>query len=237
MSIHRIEGHVKPGIAAAAALSLIVAAGFLMATALSAGEEIIEESRETIEMSPISGPLEQPRRHFRLRSPAHLAPDDATEIYEIISGALSKGYRRSGLPAAKNYQRWRRYNRTPYLSSSHGNHYLNNYANAAAAPYGSFEKAGELPAGSVIAKDSFTVTETGGILMGPLFIMEKMPKGFNYVSGDWRYTLVLPDGTVLGRTGGEGAGRVQHCISCHLAVDHQDHLYFIPEPYRLESGK
>jgi len=59
-----------------------------------------------------------------------------------------------------------------------------------------FEAAGRLPVGSVIAKDSFSVTETGGILLGPLFVMEKMPAGFNPASGDWRYTLIQPDGRI-----------------------------------------
>lgn len=194
------------------------------------------ETREEIEMSPISGPQDRPRRHFRLRFPAKLTPSAAAEYYDIIRGAMLEGYGRSGLDAAQNYQSWRRYNRAPYPSAAHGNHYLNNYANDTAAAYGAFDEAGELPVGSVIAKDSFAVTETGGILLGSLAIMEKMPAGFNYVSGDWRYTLVQPDGTVLGRTKGEGAERVQYCITCHLARERQDHLYFIPERYRISPS-
>ncbi|NIR27773.1 MAG: cytochrome P460 family protein [Gammaproteobacteria bacterium] len=221
----------------ASIMAMAVAAIFLGGGVVSGDEPASEEAGKDIEMSPISGPPEQPRRHFRLRSPAELTPSDASGYYDIIRGALSNGYGRSGLSAARSYQRWRRYNRAPYLSSAHGNHYLNNYANATASAYGGYEKAGELPVGSVIAKDSFAVTRTGGILLGPLFIMEKMPAGFSYVSGDWRYTLVQPDGTVLGRTKGEGAERVQYCIGCHLAVEDQDHLYFVPEPYRLAPGE
>lgn len=188
----------------------------------------------TVEMSPISGSVEQPRRHFRLRSPADLTSADALKYYDIVRDAMRAGYKRSGLAAAREYQGWRRYNRVPYRSSTHGNHYLNNYANGKASAYGNFESAGELPVGSVIAKDSFAVTETGGILIGPLFIMEKMHDGFNYASGDWRYTLVQPDGAVLGQTGGEGSERVKYCMSCHLAVEHQDHLYFVPESHRFD---
>lgn len=219
------------------------AAGVLVAAAaLLFGESCAAEVDEQpgppdgssdIEMSPISGPPEQPRRHFRLRAPARLAPPEASDYYEIVREALRRGYARSNIPAAPHYQDWAVYNRAPYLSLTHGNHYVNNYANEAASAYGAYEDAGELPVGSVIAKDSFAVTETGGILLGPLFIMEKMPAGFNYVSGDWRYTLVQPDGTVLGRTRGEGSERVQYCVGCHLAVEHQDHLYFVPRDYRV----
>lgn len=76
------------------------------------------------------------------------------------------------------------------------------------------------------------MTGTGGILLGPLFLMAKMPQGFNYLSGNWKFTLVQPDGSVLGETNGPGSARVEYCIACHLAVEHQDYLYFIPPAYR-----
>jgi len=211
----------------------VVAAILFLGGAAGGGESGADRGRQAMEMSPISGPPDEPRRHFRLRYPAELTPDEAAARYEIIRGALRRGYARSELPAASSYQRWRRYNRAPYLSSSHGNHYLNNYANDAARAYGKFEEAGVLPVGSVIAKDSFAVTQTGGILLGPLFIMKKMPAGFNYASGDWQYALVQPDGTLLGETNGRGSERVEYCIGCHLAVEDQDHLYFVPRDYRV----
>ena len=62
--------------------------------------------------------------------------------------------------------------------------------------------------------------------------MAKMPQGFNYVSGDWKFTLVKPDGTLFGETRGPGAERVQYCVACHLARERYDHLYFIPRQYR-----
>lgn len=185
-----------------------------------------------VEMSPVSGDADNPRRHFRLRNPAELSAQRASELYEIVKAALLNGYTRSGLDFASEYQGWTRFNRSPYLSMTHGNHYLNNYANDIGAAYGRFEAAGKLPVGTIIAKDSFAATSTGGILLGALFVMEKMPKGFNYVSGDWKYTLVLPDGSVFGQTNGPGSSKVKYCIDCHLAVEHQDHLYFIPEPRR-----
>jgi hypothetical protein len=199
---------------------------------ITAGHAGATDPNSEVEMSGISGDRELPRRHFRLRDPARLGPGEAESIYQIAVPALSKGYARSNRPSAKNYLQWRRHNTAPYLSSTHGNHYINNYANPAARNYGQFEKAGKLPVGSVIAKDSFSVTETGGILLGPLFLMEKMPQGFNYVSGNWKFTLVQPDGSVLGETNGPGSARVEYCIACHLAVEHQDHLYFIPPAHR-----
>ncbi len=192
----------------------------------------LAQASPDVEMSTISGEAANPRRHYRLRDPEPLDPERAAEIYAIARGALRAGYPLSGLQVARDYQSWRRYNSAPYLSVTHGNHYLNNYANERALAYGEFEGAGRLPVGSIIAKDSFSVTQSGGILLGSLFIMEKMPQGFNYVSGDWKYTLVRPDGTLFGETNGPGAKRVEYCITCHLARERYDHLYFLPKDYR-----
>ena len=63
--------------------------------------------------------------------------------------------------------------------------------------------------------------------------MEKMGTDFNYTSGDWKYSLIGPDGTLWGETGGEGAERVAYCIDCHLAVAEQDHLFFVPHIFRI----
>ena len=176
---------------------------------------------------------EKPRRHYRIRRPARLEPDAAEEIYRNLADQLAAGYGPTGLPVAGDYRAWRRYNSAPYLSATHGNLYINNYANETALAYGEFENAGVLPVGSIIAKDSFVVARDGEVRPGPLFIMEKMPKGFNYVSGDWRYTQINPDGEFFGETHGDGAERVEYCIGCHLAVEQQDHLFFIPGPYRV----
>ena len=188
----------------------------------------LAQAQSDVEMSTISGQADSPRRHYRLRDPKRLDVERAEEIYAIARAAMGVGYPLSGSTPARDYQSWRRFNSAPYLSASHGNHYLNNYANQPAQAYGEFEAAGRLPVGSVIAKDSFSVTESGGILIGPLFLMEKMPQGFNYVSADWKYTLIRSDGTLFGETNGPGAERVEYCIACHLARERYDHLYFIP---------
>jgi hypothetical protein len=214
-------------------LCIFAAVGLLLA----AGANLDPATADEIEMSPISGDIKKPRRHFRLRDPADLTPQEAAEVYDIIENALAAGYKRSGHAVAQAYQGWRRYNTAPYLSVSHGNHYLNNYTNPLAQAYGAFEEAGTMPVGAVIAKDSFSITETRGIVLGPLFIMEKMPAGFNYVTRDWKFTQILPDGTLLGETNGHGAERVEYCIPCHIAAEKHDYLFFVPQEYRTERVK
>ena len=181
----------------------------------------------------ISGDPDKPRRNFRVRHPARLNAQQAAEIYRELVEALSAGYARSGHPVAEHYREWRRANTAPYLSSTHGNVYLNNYANDAAEAYGRQERAATLPVGSIVAKDSFIVERGGEVRPGALFVMEKMPVGFNYVSGDWRYSMIMPDGVLFGETLGEDSERVEYCIGCHLAVENQDHLYFVPREFRV----
>lgn len=194
-----------------------------------------EAVRSDVEMSRISGDIDNPRRHARLRFATKLSPEEASRIYEIISNALAKGYAQSGINIFNDYQNWKKYNTAPYISSTHGNHYLNNYANKTAKNYGLFEKTGVMPEGSVIAKDGFAITNSDQILLGPLFIMQKMQKGFNRVTRDWKYIQVQPDGKLLGETNGKGTNKVKYCIDCHSVMDHQDNLYFIPSEYRVRN--
>lgn len=183
--------------------------------------------------SGISGDSENPRRHARIRNTLSVEDSEAQRIYELIQGALELGYAASALPMTDNYQSFKKYNNSPYLSASHGNHYLNNYANEAAVSYGEFENSGPLPVGAILYKDSFSIEENQQIILGPLFVMEKMPAGFNSTSGDWKYTQINPTGDVLGITNGTDSNKVEYCIHCHITRGDTDQLFYIPESYRV----
>jgi hypothetical protein len=97
-----------------------------------------------------------------------------------------------------------------------------------------YEDGVPMPTGTIVAKDSFVVNADGSLAVGPLFVMEKVGGGFNAESGDWRYTMVMPDGSVAGITNGAGSETVEFCNACHAAVDEgQDYLFFLPEDYRV----
>ena len=148
---------------------------------------------------------------------------------------MAEGYAKSGNQWAASYRNWRNVAAQPYVSDTHGARYVNNYANDIGAEnYALFEEAGPAPAGSVYAKDSFTVTGNGGVGAGPLFLMEKMEAGFDPDTGDWRYTLIMPTGRVIGTTGGKGAAKVGFCADCHLGVEDQDSRFFLDEEYRVQ---
>ena len=134
---------------------------------------------------------------------------------------------------ARSYPQWAVYNKRPYVSDTHGGRLVNNYASAKARNYGKYEKSGKIRAGAILAKDSFTVTKDGRAGVGPLFLMEKMSKGFSKASHDWRYTLIMPTGAIVGTTNGKGSANVKFCIECHVAVaEDQDSMMFLPEELR-----
>jgi hypothetical protein len=176
----------------------------------------------------------KPKRHFKIDRPADLSGAAALTVYKRMIDDMTAGYRLSGDESAAAYRTWRRYNKTPFRSATHGQRFVNNYGNALAQAYGRYEQAGELPEGAVLAKDSFAVTARGDVYSGPLFLMEKMPRGFNPESRDWRYTMIMPDGSLFGRTKDEGSARVEFCITCHeTAGAENDHLFFMPENQRV----
>jgi hypothetical protein len=175
-----------------------------------------------------------PTRHFPVPDPAALSDPEAVTIYDAVRDDMLAAYRLSGDPVAMNYWKWRRYNRVPYRSRPHGERYVNHYANAKADAYGRAGDIGELPAGAVVVKDAFTVTARGDVFVGPLFIMEKMLPGFSHATRNWRYTMIMPDGSLFGTTNGDGHERVEFCAHCHAAAgDGNDHLFFVPAEYRL----
>jgi hypothetical protein len=170
------------------------------------------------------------KHHLTIENPAELQPSEALRVYQSIAGELSRGYAISKDKIAQTYRRWRLFNTAPYQSATHGNRYVNNYANEK-----SYGKPGAvMPPGTVLAKDSFTVTADSGIFGGALFLMEKLAPGTSPNTGDWRYVMIMPDGSVLGDSTGENQDRVEFCDDCHVAKADDDYLFLVPEEYRAK---
>ncbi len=179
-----------------------------------------------------------PGRHFQAADPANLTDDEALGIYRKIARRLGRGYALSHDPVAARYQTWTRYNRTPYRSATHGERFVNNYGNRLASDYGRLDEVESLPSGAVLAKDSFAVTEQGDVHPGPLFVMEKMSAGFNPAHRDWRYRMIMPDGSEFGDSAGPGPEKIEFCHACHRkAGAANDHLFFVPPAYRVGTAR
>lgn len=212
-------------------LSLLIAAAVILAVGSDGRVASGQQDAATVTT---------PKSHFKVQRPAEMFPNTAETVYQNIRAEMAAGYALARQPKLRNYLSWRRFNKAPYRSATHGARYVNNYANRAGVAYGDFEQAGRLPEGSILVKDSFTATADGGIYPGPMFIMEKMPTGFSSQSGDWRYAMIMPDGSLFGETKGVNSEAVQFCIGCHAERQQYDHLFFLPEEYRLtpiEAGQ
>ena len=175
-----------------------------------------------------------PKGHLKIERPANLSAAEALAIYDNIADALARGYAASRELAAQKFRGWRQYNSAPYRSATHGNRYINNYANGMASRYGRLKPGEQMPPGALLAKDSFTVSANGDVYGGPLFVMEKLGKGASPQTGDWRYAMIMPDGSYFGDSTGDGAERVGFCNGCHKAVADDDYLFFIPAKYRKQ---
>ena len=161
---------------------------------------------------------------------------DANKAYNCLLPEMTAGYAKAGMKAIKSYKRWTNVSTQPYVSATHGNRFVNNYANSKAAKkYSKYEKVGKMPVGSVLAKDSFVAAPNGKTSPGPMFVMEKMKRGFNKASGNWRYTLIMPNGGVIGVTNGKNSKAVKFCYQCHMEVaQNQDSLMLLPNEFRVK---
>lgn len=133
-------------------------------------------------------------------------------------------------PALRSSTGWRAFS-TQFYRSEHGR-YLEVLGNPLAADYLKFEDGPVLPVGAIVKKHSYTALQSGAVVAGPQFLMEKMPAGYETRVGDWKFTLFAGDGRMIGETGGQDREKVEFCIECHKGARRQDFLFFVPPDYR-----
>jgi len=83
-----------------ARLPVLLVLVFLSIPARAAGDA----GSVDVEMSSISGDVEKPRRHFRLRNPARIPAEEAERIYRIALQAMRAGYAEAGIDAIQGYE-------------------------------------------------------------------------------------------------------------------------------------
>lgn len=162
---------------------------------------------------------------------AQLATLEAGGTIEGLSWLLSDR------PEARAFLEWDSVTRAPYTSATHGGRYVVNLAAPnAIETYRQFEDGVPMPVGGLLAKPSFTISDTGTAQLGPLFLMERAEDGAFPEMGDWIYSAVMPTGSVLGPTGGPNNGAVQFCADCHMAIGADtDSMTYLPEEYRVSE--
>jgi hypothetical protein len=133
-------------------------------------------------------------------------------VHDCVSNQTE--YSSSGNSVAKVYQNWQRRGDHPIKSPAHGGHYVTIYANDIAATTPTQEVLPGITVGSTLVTPIFAIAGNGKVSAGPMLIMEKMEQGFNAPGGDWRYTLIAPDGTVIGDNTGAGKETINFCKHC-----------------------
>ena len=172
--------------------------------------------------------------HVRIQNPAEMDQAEANTVYGEIKRRMAEGYALSAEVSAKEYQDWKRFSSAPYLSSGHGNRYVSNYGNRISSSYLELDEENPMPVGSILAKDSFTVTAEKNLYPGALFLMEKLEDGRNPETGNWRYVMILPEGSLFGDTLGDNTEAMDFCHECHQQVENTDFLFGVPARYQSD---
>jgi len=183
-------------------------------------------------------PITAPAAECTTTTPANeIGPDEAKRLYDCAEAAMIEGYSRaSNVPGVPEYRDWLLLSTSPFVSATHGSMMINHHANPVAEElYTQWEgMAGQrFPEGSILAKESYRITRTGGVRAGPLFMMEKAAAGASPETDDWIYTRVFTDGRVQ-RTLGPDSKRMTFCHECHAAtIDNFDAMFFPSAEFRI----
>ena len=166
---------------------------------------------------------------------AEVTAEEAVALYDCLKPVMAKSYKGGKHWASTRWKGFTRVSTQPYTSATHGGRMVQNLVNKIGrTAYKKFEELKEAPIGTTVAKPSFTVGKDGEAKLGPLFIMEKMTRGFNADTADWRYAAILPGGGTMGVTKATNSAGVTFCHESHVSGEDNDHLLFLPEEYRVK---
>jgi len=166
-----------------------------------------------------------------VEDPFDLEAAQIAEIYECLQDAMAEGYAKEGDEVGSNFRSWTVTSTRPAVAGPHGNRLLQTFANdIAAEQYLKFAEEGvEMPVGSVLAKESITISKKKKqARIGPLFIMTKMEEGSIPESADWLYAGIQPNGKVM-------KIKQSFCADCHAGFPDQDMLAYPLEEVRVSN--
>lgn len=158
-----------------------------------------------------------------------LTEDQITALYSCLQEKMATGYAKAGDKIGSTYRTWAATASRPAVAGPHGNRILNTFANdIAAEQYLKFEEEGfEMPVGSVLAKESITVSiKKKAARPGPLFLMTKVGVDAAPDTAGWLYGGLQPNGKVM-------KVKQSFCHDCHVGWEAQDHLGYPLEEVRL----
>ena len=146
---------------------------------------------------------------------AELTGEEAKKVYDCLAADLHSGYKKGKkrwIPAefVNDYRNWTLASSFPAAPGFHGNRFLVTWVNSTgAAEYMKYAENPSIPAGTVIAKESFSVSDNGKVRKGPLFLMQKVETGKSPKTDDWYYMAVTAKGSPM------AVNVVAACSECH----------------------
>lgn len=158
-------------------------------------------------------------------------PEEVAAVYDCLSDDLAAAYAQEGDAVGSVYREWGVTATGPAAPGAHSNRWLLTFANDVA--YDTYVQYGfgddfAMPVGSVLAKESFSLTKEGAPRNGPLFIMTKVESGGDAEEfGNWVYAAVRTNGKPMGIKQG-------FCHGCHEAFADQDSLGYPDRDVRFE---
>ena len=167
------------------------------------------------------------------KSGDELSYEEANAVYECIADALHAGYKTGdkrwvNADFVNNYRSWTYAATLPANPGFHSDRFLLTWVNqTGAAEYLKYAENPNMPAGSVLVKESFSVTEAGDVEKGPLFIMEKVAAGTSPNTGDWFYSMVAPGGAPV------AVNVKAACSTCHEGFAEQGNMGYPVEEVRI----
>lgn len=153
------------------------------------------------------------------------------ELYTCIKDKMAEGYAKGGDEVASTFRSWTVTSTQPAVAGPHGSRALQTFANdIAAEQYLKFAEEGvNMPVGSVLAKESFSVNKKKKIgRVGPLFIMTKVEAGAAPETNDWVYGGIQPNGKPM-------KFKQSFCHDCHTSWEDQDYLAYPLEEVRVSN--
>ena len=160
---------------------------------------------------------------------------EAQAVYDCLKADMVAGYKKGNkrwIPKSyvDEYRGWTSASTFPAAPGFHGERFLLTFVNSVGAEqYLKYEDEGvSMPAGTLIAKESFSVDDNGKAKVGPLFLMEKVAAGTSPATDDWYYMMVAPNGAP------QAVNVVQACHVCHSGFEGSDNLGYPVEEARVQ---
>ncbi|MFT7661562.1 MAG: hypothetical protein ACI89S_002687, partial [Gammaproteobacteria bacterium] len=164
---------------------------------------------------------------------AEMSIEDLSALYECLRPSLIKGYQKKGNELALAYTGWKGASTAPQAPGMHSGQYLMTYVNDIGYDdYVKFTTDGaNMPVGTIIAKEAFSIKSSGKTSKGPLLFMEKVGLDAAPDTGGWKYSgLKAKNGKGL-KVDAKG-----FCHGCHQAWPGQDFLGYPVEAVRASAS-